>query len=148
MDLGIPKCAITGCPNKSKLSPQAFKTHLQETSTNFRHQPIPILSQHKPYVYLGINLVPSLQWKTQTLITTAKLTKQSKLLITCPTTIKQKIKMVDIVIRVGIAYSFHVVPYSLPTIKKLDKLHYRNPHMAYQNVCQMPSHNCRMICLK
>ena len=26
MDLGISKCAVTGCPNKSHLSPQAFKT--------------------------------------------------------------------------------------------------------------------------
>ena len=34
---------------------------------------------------------------------------------------KQKIKMVDTVIRAGIAYSFYAVPYSLPVIKKLDK---------------------------
>jgi hypothetical protein len=88
MDLGIPKCAVTGCPNKSKLNPQAFKTHLQETNINFRHQSIPILSQHEPYVYLGINLVPSLQWKTQTHITTTKQTKQSKLLLTCLATMK------------------------------------------------------------
>ena len=54
-------------------------------------------------------------------ITTAKLTKQSKLLTTCPATMKQKIKMVDTVIRAGIAYSFYAVPYSLPAIKKLDK---------------------------
>ena len=54
-------------------------------------------------------------------ITTAKLTKQSKLLITCLATMKQKIKMVDTVIRAGIAYSFYAVPYSLPAIKKLDK---------------------------
>ena len=29
--------------------------------------------------------------------------------------------MIDTVIRAGIAYSFFAVPYSLPTIKKLDK---------------------------
>jgi hypothetical protein len=34
---------------------------------------------------------------------------------------KQKIQMVDTVIRAGIAYSFYAVSYSLPTIKKLDK---------------------------
>jgi hypothetical protein len=121
IDLGIFKCAVTRCPNKSKLNPHAFKTHLQKTNINFRHQPIPILSQHEPHVYLGINLVPSLQWKMQTHITTIKLTKQSKFLLTCPTTMKQKIKMVDIVIRAGIAYNFYVVPYSFPAIKKLDK---------------------------
>lgn len=71
MDLGIPKCAITGCP----------KTH----------------------------------------ITTTKLTKQSKLLMKCLATTKQKTKMVDTIIRASIAYSFYAVPYSLPAIKKLDK---------------------------
>jgi hypothetical protein len=34
---------------------------------------------------------------------------------------KQNINMADTVIRVGIAYSFYAVPYSIPTIKKLDK---------------------------
>jgi hypothetical protein len=34
---------------------------------------------------------------------------------------KQKINMVDTVIRVGIAYSFYTIPYSLPNIIKLDK---------------------------
>ena len=70
MDLGIPKCAITGCSNKTKLNPLASITHIKNTNINFRNQPIPILNQHKPYVYLGINFVPSLQWKTQTHITT------------------------------------------------------------------------------
>ena len=31
MDLGIPKCAIIGCPNKSKVSPLAFKIQIQAT---------------------------------------------------------------------------------------------------------------------
>ena len=121
MDLGILKCAITGCPNKAKLNPQAFKAHIHNMNINFRNQPIPILSQHEPYVYLGIHLVPSLQWITQTHITTQKLIKQCNLLIACPVTMKQKIQMVDTVIRAGIAYSFYAVPYSLPAIKKLDK---------------------------
>ena len=34
---------------------------------------------------------------------------------------KQKINMADTVIRVGIAYSFYAVSYSIPAIKKLDK---------------------------
>ena len=122
MDLGISKCAITGCPNKSKLNPLTFKTKLQEANNNFRNQSIPTFSQHEPYVYLGINLVPSLQWKTQTHITTTKLIKQCKLLITYPTTMKQKIHMADTVIRAEIEYSFYVVPYSLPAIKKLDRI--------------------------
>lgn len=62
-----------------------------------------------------------MNWKIQTHSTTTKLIKQCNQLTSCPTTIKQKVSMVDTVIRAGIAYSFYAVPYSLPTIKKLDK---------------------------
>jgi hypothetical protein len=121
MDLGIPKCAVTGCPNKSKMNPTAFKTLIQNANINYRNEPIPILNQNEPYTYLGINLAPSLKWKTQIHNTTTKVIKQCKDLVACPATMKQKISMVDTVIRAGIAYSFYVVPYSLPAIKKLDK---------------------------
>jgi hypothetical protein len=121
MNLGVPKCAITGCPNKSKTKPEAFKAKIQAKNINYRNQPIPILHQNEPYVYLGIQLVPSLKWKLQTHITLAKIIDQCKQLTNCPIIIKQKINMVDTVIRAGIAYSFYAVPYSLPTIKKLDK---------------------------
>jgi hypothetical protein len=50
-----------------------------------------------------------------------KLIKQTQLLLNSPATLKQKLKMVDIVIRLGIAYSFYAVPYSMPNITKLDK---------------------------
>jgi hypothetical protein len=49
MDLGISKCAITGCPNKSKLHPVTFKALLQATNINYRNQPIPVLNQHETY---------------------------------------------------------------------------------------------------
>ena len=50
MDLGIPTCAVIGCPNKSKLNPLTFKAQLGDTNINFTNQPIPaILSQHEPY---------------------------------------------------------------------------------------------------
>ena len=121
MELGVPKCAITGCPNKSKTNPEAFKVKIQAQNIHYRNQPLPVLHQNEPYVYLGIQLVPSLKWKLQTHITTTKIIDQCKKLANCPATIKQKINMVDTVIRAGIAYSFYAVPYSLPTIKKLDK---------------------------
>jgi hypothetical protein len=121
MDLGIPKCAITGCPNKSKMNPTNFKTFITTQNIHYRNQPIPILHQDEPYTYLGIQLVPSLKWKLQIHITTTKLTNQCKQLTNCPLTIKQKMHMTDTVIRAGIAYGFYVVPYSLPTLKKLDK---------------------------
>ena len=95
MDPCIPKCAVICCSNKSKLNPLNFKAKLQKTNINFINQSIPILSKHKPYFYLGISLVPSLQWKMQIHITTTKQLKQCKLLFTCPTTMKQKIYMAD-----------------------------------------------------
>jgi hypothetical protein len=50
-----------------------------------------------------------------------KLIKQTQLLLNSPATLKLKLKMVDTVIRPGIAYSFYVVPYSMPNINKLDQ---------------------------
>jgi hypothetical protein len=50
-----------------------------------------------------------------------KLLKQTQLLLQSPATLKQKLKMVDIVIRPEIAYSFYAIPYSMPNITKLEK---------------------------
>ena len=78
MDLRIPKCAIIGCPTKSKLHPTTFKALIQSTNINYMNQPIPVLNQHEPYTYLRINLAPSLKWKTQINATTAKVIKNVK----------------------------------------------------------------------
>ena len=121
MDLGITKCAITGCPNKSKMNQETFKAQIQATNITYRNQPIPILHQNEPYFYLGIQLIPSLKWKIKIHATTTKLINQCSQLVNFLATIKQKINIVDIVKRAGIAYSFYAVPYSLPTIIKLDK---------------------------
>ena len=121
MDLGIPKCAVTGCPNKSKMNPITFKVLIQSTNINYRNQPLPILDQHEPYIYLRINLAPSLKWKTQINTTTAKVIKQCQALVACPAIMNKKINMADTVTRVGIAYSFYAVPYFIPAIKKFVK---------------------------
>ena len=121
MDLGITKCAITGCPNKSKMNQETFKAQIQATNITYRNQPIPVLHQNEPYVYLGIQLIPSLKWKIQTHVTTTKLINQCSQLANCPATIKQKIKMVDTIVRARIAYSFYALPYFLSAITKLDK---------------------------
>ena len=116
MDLGITKCPITGCPNKSKMNQETFKAQIQATNITYRNQSIPVLHQNEPYIYLGIQPIPSLKWKIQIHATTTKLINQCSQLANCPATIKQKIKMVDTVIRAGIAYSFYAVPHSLPAI--------------------------------
>jgi hypothetical protein len=49
--------------------------------------------------------------------------------------------MVDTVIRAGIAYNFFAVPYSLPTIKKLDK-----KIIAIQKtICGLPKSTANII---
>jgi len=58
MELGVPKCAITGCPNKSKLKPNSFKTHITSQNISYRQQPIYVLHQNESYIYLGTQLVP------------------------------------------------------------------------------------------
>ena len=67
-------------------------------------------------------MVPSLIWKTQTHAITTKIQEQCKLLKNCYATMKQKIHNIETVIQAGIAYGFYAVPFSLPTIHKLDKL--------------------------
>ena len=61
IDLGITKCDIIGCPNKSKMNQETFKAQIQATNITYRNQSIPILHQNEPYVYLGIQLIPSLK---------------------------------------------------------------------------------------
>ena len=121
MDLGITKCAITGCSNKSKMNQETFKAQIQATNITYRNQPLPILHQNEPYAYLGIQLIPSLKGKIQIHTTTIKQINQCSQLVNYTTTIKQKISMVDIVIRARIAYSFYAVPYSLSAIIKFNK---------------------------
>jgi hypothetical protein len=121
MELGIPKCAITRCPNNKYMPATTFKAYIQSHNITYRNQSIPVLHQNEPYVYLGIQLIPSLKWKIQQTTTMNKLMKQTQLLFQSPATLKQKLKMVDTVIRPGIAYSFYAVPYSMPNITKLNK---------------------------
>ena len=89
--------------------------------------------------------MPTLKWKLQIHNTTTKLTKQCQELLTCPATMKQKIKMVDTVLRPGVAYSFYAVPYSMPAIRKLDKKIiatqksiYRLPKCMSNAITQLP----------
>ena len=115
------KCAITGCPNKSKMNQKTFKAQIQATNITYKNQPIPFLHQNEPYVYLSIQLIPSLKWKIQIHVTTTKLINQCSQLVNYTTTIKQKISMVDTIIRARIAYSFYALPYSLLAIIKINK---------------------------
>jgi hypothetical protein len=77
MELGIPKCAIIGCPNNKPMPLATFKAYIQSHNIKYRNLPIPVLHQNEPYVYLGIQLIPSLKWKSQQAITMNKLIKQT-----------------------------------------------------------------------
>jgi hypothetical protein len=87
MDLNLAKCAITKAPTKpnsnlpsSKHTYKSKESHTKEDNSQ---------SQHKPYTYLGIQLVPSLKWHLQKDITINKAKQQSKLLIASQATIRQ-----------------------------------------------------------
>jgi len=134
MDLGINKCAIAGCPNKTKFSPTTFKAYLQSHNIQFRNKAFPILHQNEPYKYLGIHLVPSLNWNIQINSIMTKLKEQCQLLKNSPATMRQKIHMTDSVIREGVAYGFYAIAFSLPTINKLDKILIR----LQKDICGLP----------
>ena len=104
MDLGVPKCAITCCPNKSNAKPYAFKAKIQAPNIKYNNQPLHVRHHNEPYIYLGIQLVPSLKRQLQTHITATKVVNQCKRLINCPATIKHEIKMVDTIIIACITY--------------------------------------------
>ena len=122
MDLNLSKCAITGCPNKSKFKPNIFKAYIQSQNFTYRNKNFPILTQNEPYTYLGIQLTPSLKWNLQREITLQKTKQQSKLLIISPASLKQKFKILNTVIKPRIAYAYYAVPFSKPDITKLDKI--------------------------
>ena len=67
MDLAFTECAITRCPNKSKMNQKPFTSLIEATNITYKNQPIPILHQHEPYVYIGIQLIPSLQLRPYSL---------------------------------------------------------------------------------
>jgi hypothetical protein len=84
MELGIPKCTITGCPNNKPMPATTFKAYIQSHNIKYRNQSIPVFHQNEPYVYLGIQPIPLLKWKAQQAITMSKLIKQTQLLQTHP----------------------------------------------------------------
>jgi hypothetical protein len=43
MELGISKCAITGCPNNKYMPATTFKAYIQSHNITYRNQPIPVL---------------------------------------------------------------------------------------------------------
>ena len=77
MDLNLSKCAMTCCPNKSKLKPNTFKAYIQSQNITYKSKNFPTLTQNKPYTYLGIHLMPSLKWKLQKDITLQKAKQHS-----------------------------------------------------------------------
>jgi hypothetical protein len=62
----------------------------------------PVLSQNEPYLYLGIQITPTLKWKQQKDIVMKKFQKQSAQLMNSPAAPKQIIKMFNTVLRSGV----------------------------------------------
>jgi hypothetical protein len=118
MDLNLSKCAITECLNKSELKPYTFKAYIQSQNIVYKSKNFPTLTQNESYTYLGIQLIPSLKWNLQKEITINKAKQQGKLLAASPASLKQKIKILNTVIKPRIAYAYYAVPFSKLDIKK------------------------------
>jgi hypothetical protein len=69
-----------------------FKAYIQSHNIKYINQSIPVLHQNEPYVYLGIQLIPSLKWKTQQATTMNKLIKQTQTTTELTSNTKTKIK--------------------------------------------------------
>ena len=103
MDLNLSKCAITECLNKSELKPYTFKAYIQSQNIVYKSKNFPTLTQNESYTYLGIQPIPSLKWNLQKEITINKAKQQGKLLAASPASLKQKIKILNTVIKPRIA---------------------------------------------
>jgi hypothetical protein len=125
--------------NRSKLPPETFKAYIQGHNINFCNQSIQVLYQNEPYKFLGIQLLPSLTWKIQIRATMTKLNEQCKLLKNSPAIMKQKIHMIEAILKAGIAYSFYAVAFSIPTINKLDKTFIRLQKSIYGHLKCAPN---------
>lgn len=90
MDLDIPRCAITGCPNKSKVQLLTFTPYIESQNITYYHQFLPILSQNDPYIYLGIKVISLLKWNLQKHVTIETIKKQSTLFLTSLASLQQK----------------------------------------------------------
>ena len=141
MDLNLSKCVITGCPNKSKLKPDTFKAYIQSQNIKYKGNNFPTLTQNEPYTYLGIHLMPSLKWKLQKDITLQKAKQQSQLLTLSPASLKQKLKILNTVIKPRIAYAYYAVPFSKPDIKKLDKIISK----LTKEICNIPKSTANIL---
>lgn len=78
------------------------------------------------------------------------LIKQCKLLIMCPITMRHAINKFVTIIKVDIAHSFYVVPFSVLAIKKLNNdsnCHTQSRLLISQNVCQNQLYNYHVTCL-
>ena len=72
----------------------------------------PTLTQNKPYTYLGIHLMPSLKWNLQKEIALQKTKLQCKLLTLSPASLKQKMKILNTIIKLHISYVYYAVSFS------------------------------------
>ena len=141
MDLNLSKCAITGCPNNSKLKPTTFKAFIQSQNITYKSKNFPTLTQNEPYTYLGIHLMPSLKWNLQKEITIQKTQEQSKLLTFSPASLKQKITILNTVIKPRIAYAYYAVPFSKPDIMKLDRIISK----LTKEICNIPKSTANIL---
>ena len=61
--------------------------------------------------------------------------------MTSPTTIKQKIHILNTVIKLGIAYAYYATSFSKPDIKKLDKI----LNKLTKEICNLPQSTTNIL---
>ena len=141
MVFNLSKCAITRCHNKSKLKPNTFKAYIESQNVTYKTKNFSTLTQNEPYTYLGIQLIHSLKWNLQREIILQKAKQQNKLLALSPASLKQKIKILNTVIRPRITYAYYAVPFSKPDITKLDQIIGK----LTKEICNIPKSSANIL---
>jgi hypothetical protein len=144
MEANIPKCAATGILHGAAraaknaaggLSAQQLADRLEQRIGNGRisiqGQAVPFLPPDEPYTYLDIMLTMTLNWRAQLQAALTKARSKCEQINSCLASPRQKLAMLETVVRPGLAYALHLAPYTPADIHTLDKLLARTAKRAF-----------------
>lgn len=87
MDLSLSKCAITDATFHSKLDINSLERNLTH-KVHYRGLPFPYLKPNQAYQYLGIQVIPTLNWQIHNQAVFAKLDHKCNSLLASPASIR------------------------------------------------------------
>jgi ribonuclease HI len=126
LSVNVDKCAATGVlyrDIKSGLinsSEQEKELKRRLDGIKINQKTIPYLPPTQPYKYLGIQFTMTMDWSHQLNYTIEKISKKCERLTTSFASPKQRLRIIDTVIKPAVTYAMPLCPYSAIDIATLD----------------------------